>query len=251
MDELISEAAEEFAAAHTTPFDGALAAASNWTRANTWWPGMMAGLPEARLLEALIVIRRSLGAELGTFTGVGALAMAAALPAGGRVVTVEVDPDNAAVARRHIAASPLADRIELILGDARETLPRLPGPFDLVWIDAWKTDYPRYLELVVPKLAPRGIIVADNLFRGGGTLPPAGVDAATLGVREFARRVRKRPAAPQRAADGRPTAFCWPGRHRGSGKQFGVQGRARRRVHAGLDGAGTGVATRSAPSPRA
>ena len=191
MNELISAAAEEFAAAHTTPFDDALAAASDWTRANTPWPGMMAGLPEARLLEALIVV---LGArsvlELGTFTGVGALAMAAALPEGGRVVTLERDPDNAAMARRHIAASPLADRIEVIEGDAREMLPRLSGPFDVVWIDAWKADYPRYLDLVLPKLAPRGIIVADNLFRDGAAPPPATDDGATRGVLDFARRVQ-------------------------------------------------------------
>jgi caffeoyl-CoA O-methyltransferase len=144
---------------------------------------MMAGLPEARLLEALIVVPGArLVLELGTFTGVGALAMAA----GGRVVTLERDPDNAAVALRHIAASPLADRIELIQGDARETLPRLPEPFDLVWIDAWKADYPRYLDLVVPKLAPHGIIVADNMFRDGATLPPATDDEATRGVLDFA-----------------------------------------------------------------
>jgi caffeoyl-CoA O-methyltransferase len=192
MTELISAAAEEFAAAHTTQFDGALAAASDSTRANTPWPGMMAGLPEARLLEALIVVSGASSVlELGTFTGVGALAMAAALSAGGRVVTLERDPDNAAVARRHIAASPLADRIELIEGDALQTLPRLSGPFDLVWIDAWKADYPRYLDLVLSKLAPRGIIVADNLFRGGDALPPASDDESTRGVLDFARRVQE------------------------------------------------------------
>ena len=75
-------------------------------------------------------------------------------------MTHERDADNAAVARRHIAASPLGDRIELIEGDARETLPRLLGPFDVVWIDAWKSDYPQYLDLVLPKLAPRRIMVA-------------------------------------------------------------------------------------------
>ena len=72
MDELISALAEEFAAAHTTPFDGSLAAASEWTRANTPSPEMMAGLPEARLLEALIFISGARSVlELGTFTGVG------------------------------------------------------------------------------------------------------------------------------------------------------------------------------------
>jgi caffeoyl-CoA O-methyltransferase len=192
MNELISAAAEEFAAAHTTPFDDALAAASNWTRANTPWPGMMAGVPEARLLEVLIVVSGARSVlELGTFTGVGALAMAAALPADGRLVTLERDPENAAVARRHIAASPLADRIELIEGDARETLLRLPGPFDLVWIDAWKADYPGYLDAVLPKLAPRGVMIADNLFRDGATLPPASDDEETHGVLEFARQVQE------------------------------------------------------------
>jgi caffeoyl-CoA O-methyltransferase len=192
MTELISHAAEEFAAAYTTPFEGTLAAASDWTHANTSWPAMMAGRSEARLLEALIVVSGARSVlEIGTFTGVGALAMAAALPAGGRVVTLELDEDNAAVARRHIAASPVADRIELIEGDARETLPRLPGPFDLVWIDAWKADYPHYLELVLPKLTSRGIIVADNLFRDGATLPPADDDGGTRGVLDFARQVQE------------------------------------------------------------
>jgi caffeoyl-CoA O-methyltransferase len=192
LSELISAAAADFAAAHTTPFDGPLAAASDWTRANTPSPEMMAGLPEARLLEALIFVSGARSVlELGTFTGVGALAMAAALPADGRVVTLERDPDNAAVARRHIAASSLADKIDLIEGDARETLPRLPGPFDVVWVDAWKSDYPLYLELVLPKLAPRGIIAADNLFRDGATLAPAGSDDATRGVLDFARQVQE------------------------------------------------------------
>jgi caffeoyl-CoA O-methyltransferase len=191
MTDLISAAAEEFAAAHTTAFEGALAAASSWTAANTLSPGMMAGVPEARLLEALIVVSGARAVlELGTFTGVGALAMAAALPADGRVLTLERDPDNAAIARRHFAASSFGDRIELIEGDARATLPRLPGPFELVWIDAWKADYPEYLDLVLPKLAPRGIIVADNLFRDGAALPPATDDEATRGVLEFAARVQ-------------------------------------------------------------
>ncbi len=192
MNDLISKAAEDFAAAHTTPFDATLAAAANWTHENASWPGMMAGLSEARLLESLIVVSGARSVlELGTFTGVGALAMAAALPVGGRLVTLERDPDNAAAARRHIAASPFDDRIEMIEGDARETLAQLRGPFDLVWIDAWKADYPRYLDLVVPKLAPRGIIVADNMFRDGATLPPASDDEATRGVLDFARRVQE------------------------------------------------------------
>jgi caffeoyl-CoA O-methyltransferase len=152
---------------------------------------MMSGLAEARLLEALIVVggaRHVL--EIGTFTGVGALAMAAALPADGRVSTLEADEQIADVARRHFEASPVGGRIELIVGDALETIGGLEGPFDLVYIDAWKADYPAYYDAVLPKLAERGVIVADNLFRGGGALDAATTDENTVGIREFARRVQ-------------------------------------------------------------
>jgi caffeoyl-CoA O-methyltransferase len=188
---LIAGAAERYSAEHTTPFGDAVAQAAQWTEANTDWPGMMAGLLEARLLQALVVIggaRRVL--ELGAFTGVGALAMAAALPDGGRVTTLEVDPDHAAIARRHFDASPYGDRIELIVGDALQTMTQLEGPFDVVWIDAWKADYPAYYEAALEKLAPRGVIVADNLFRDGDALNPDRVDPGTVGIREFARQVQ-------------------------------------------------------------
>ena len=191
MADLISRQAEEYAAAHTTQFDGALAAAAQWTQDNSSVPQMMAGVAEARLLEMLIAAtaaKRVL--EIGTFTGVGALGMAAALPPGGRLTTLEVDPDNAAAARRHFEASPYGDRIELIEGDALQTLAELEGPFDLVWIDAWKADYPAYYDAVFPKLAERGVIVADNLFRGGGAMDASDTDPGMIGIREYARRVQ-------------------------------------------------------------
>ncbi len=192
MDELIASAVETYAEDHTSRFDGALADAAAWTRAHSGAPSMMAGLAEARLLEALIVAggaRHVL--EIGTFTGVGTLAMAAALPAGGSVTTLEVDEERAAVARRHFDASPHGDRVELIVGDALESIARLEGPFDLVWIDAWKTDYPAYYDVVLPKLSERGVIAADNLFMGGGALDPDATGESTVGIREFARRVQE------------------------------------------------------------
>ena len=70
------------------------------------------------------------------------------------------------------------------------TIASLEGPFDLVYIDAWKPDYPAYYDLVIPKLAQRGVIVADNLFRDGGALDQATTDPGNLGIREFARRVQ-------------------------------------------------------------
>jgi caffeoyl-CoA O-methyltransferase len=192
VSDLVAAAAAIYAEEHTSPFDEELAAAAAWTQGNTASPEMMSGLAEARLLEALIVAggaRHVL--EIGSFTGVGALTMAAALPAEGRVTTIEVDEDTAAVARRHIDASPHGHRVELIVGDALQTIAGLEGPFDLVYIDAWKTDYPTYYDAVLPKLAERGVIVADNLFQGGAALDAAARNERTAGIQEFARRVQQ------------------------------------------------------------
>lgn len=194
MTNLVDPTAEDFAAGATTPFDGPLAAAADWTRQNTSYPGMMAGLAEARLLELLVTVSRAERVlEIGTFTGVGALSLAAALPPGGRVVSLELDDEMAAVARRHIEASPYADRIEVIVGPALESLAGLEGPFDLVWIDAAKAEYPGYYDAVLPKLASRGVIAADNLFRAGDVLDPDRDEPGTVAMREFARRVQQDP----------------------------------------------------------
>lgn len=191
MDELVAPAAERYAEEHTSSFGALLDDAVAWTRENTSEPQMMSGLAEARLLEALIVVGGArVVLEIGTFTGVGALTMAAALPEGGRVTTLEVDAENAAIARRHIDASPFGHRVELIVGDALETIASLDGPFDLVWMDALKSEYPAYYDAVVPKLSQRGVIVADNLFRAGAALDATVNDAGTVGIREFARRVQ-------------------------------------------------------------
>jgi caffeoyl-CoA O-methyltransferase len=192
VSDLVNSAALRYAEGNTTPFTGELAAAAARTQDQIPGAGMMSGLAEARLLEALIVVggaRRVL--EIGTFTGVGALTMAAALPEGGRVTTLEVDEGIAKVARRHIDADPNGHRVELIVGDALATIAGLDGPFDLVYIDAWKSDYPAYYDAVLPKLAAQGVIVADNLFRDGAALDARAEDPSTLGIRNFARRVQQ------------------------------------------------------------
>jgi caffeoyl-CoA O-methyltransferase len=79
----------------------------------------------------------------------------------------------------------------LVLGPALESLQRLQGPFDLAWIDAAKSEYPAYYDAIVDRLSPRGVIVADNLFRDGATLDRANPDAGTIAMRTFAARVQE------------------------------------------------------------
>ena len=165
---------DQYAVEHTTPEPPWFATLAEETRNATRAPTMMVGTLEGRLLTALVAMLRPRSVlEIGTFTGYGALSIAARLPADGTVITLEADAGRADMARRHIEASPDAGKVELVEGDARQIVPTLDSPFDLVFIDAWKGDYPHYYEAVLPKLAGHGLIVCDNVLWGGDVVDPA------------------------------------------------------------------------------
>jgi caffeoyl-CoA O-methyltransferase len=192
--ELIARRAEQYALAHTTPPAPPLARLRAETEATMPSPGMAGGVVEARLLEALVVATGATRVlEVGTFTGYTAISLAVVLPDEGRITTLERDEHAASIARRHIEASPDSAKIELVLGDALESIAALPGPFDLVFIDASKREYTAYYEAVLPKLAERGLIVADNMLWGGAALDPDTTDPDTVGVRSFADHVQSDP----------------------------------------------------------
>jgi caffeoyl-CoA O-methyltransferase len=175
---------EAYVEALSAPPPEHLARLAEETRATQTSPQMLSGPVEGRLLEMLVWISRPrLVLEIGTYSGSAAQFMAAALPEGGRVITCELDADRAAFARRHIEAGPVADRIELREGPALETIAALDGPFDLVFIDANKDGYVDYYEAVLPKLAERGLIVADNTLFSGEVLSPEEDDTAAAIVR--------------------------------------------------------------------
>jgi caffeoyl-CoA O-methyltransferase len=173
MADLVRSDVEAYAAAHTTPFPAWMARLHDAAVAELPYPSMLGGPVVGRLLETLVfALRPALVVEVGTYAGYSALALAAALPPGGRVVTLELDDDHADFAQRHVDASPYADRVEIVRGPALRSLAALDGPFDLVFIDADKTGYPDYYEAALAKLAPTGLIVVDNTLRGGGVLDP-------------------------------------------------------------------------------
>jgi predicted O-methyltransferase YrrM len=186
VTDIVDPALQAYADEHTTAPPAYLEDLATDLRATLQSPGMMVGRLEGRYLEMLTF---ALGArsvlEIGTFGGYSALAMAAGLVPGGKIVTCEISPVHAEFARRHIAASPYADAIEVVVGPAIETIATVNGPFDLVFIDADKAGYADYFEAVLPKLAPRGIIAADNTLWSGRILDPADTSADTVALRLF------------------------------------------------------------------
>jgi len=185
---------EAYAAAHSTPTSAQLRAISEATFAWSDYPAYMIDEVESRLLTLLVAAtgaRRIL--EIGTFTGYSAISMAEALPADGHVTTLEVRTDHAAKALEHVAQAGMSDRITILEGPALQSLAGLAGPFDFAFIDADKPGYPAYYEAVVPLMRPGGLIVADNVLRGGLVLDGESSDPGTLAMREFNERAASDP----------------------------------------------------------
>ncbi len=145
------------------------------------------------LLVELIGARRTL--EVGTFTGYSALVVALALPADGRVVACDISEEFTAVARRYWAEAGVADKIDLRLGPAVETLDALlaeglSGAFDFMFIDADKQGYDAYYERGLALLRPGGLIAIDNVLWNGAVADPARQDKETRAIRALNRKVQ-------------------------------------------------------------
>jgi predicted O-methyltransferase YrrM len=148
------------------------------------------------LLVRLIGARRCL--EIGTFTGYSALVVAAALPLEGRLVACDVSEEWTSVARRYWAKAGVADRIELRLGPARDTLATLirdgaAGSFDFAFIDADKTGYDAYYESCMTLVRPGGLILLDNALQDGAVADPSAHEADTDAIRAMNQKVRDDP----------------------------------------------------------
>jgi caffeoyl-CoA O-methyltransferase len=177
---------EEYALSHTSPDPAAMLPLIEETYSRCEAPQMLSGSLVARLLQILVyALQPRLILEIGTFTGYSALSMAAVLPPSGRLITCELNHANAAIARKNISASPYADRITLEIGPALQTIGRLEGPFDLVFIDADKVSYLDYFEAVLAKLADPGIIAADNTLWNGDVMIGSSPDAEVMALRQF------------------------------------------------------------------
>jgi caffeoyl-CoA O-methyltransferase len=174
--DLVDPEIEAYAEQVTSPHEALLAELSAETvRDNVGPAGMLTGPVAGRFLELLVwgmQPRRVL--EIGTLTGHSALAMAAALPDDGLLDACELDPVRAAVAQSNFDRSPHGAKITLHVGPALDTIRRLEGDFDLVFIDADKDGYVGYYEAMLPRLSRHGLIAVDNTLLSGSVLEGEG-----------------------------------------------------------------------------
>src|SRR5487761_1017017 len=159
-------------------------------------PPISVSAPQGMLLHVLVKAFRARSVlELGTLACYSTIWMARALPAGGRLVTLEVDPRHAEVAQRNFERAGVAEAVRLELGSALETLPRLAeegeGPFDFIFIDADKENYPGYLDWALRLSHPGTVIVADNVVRHGTVLDESSDNPVLVGTRQFTERLGK------------------------------------------------------------
>jgi caffeoyl-CoA O-methyltransferase len=158
------------------------------------------------LLVSAIGARRAL--EIGTFTGYGSISIARGLGEGGRLVTCDISEEWTAIAERHFERAGVADRIDLRIGPAIETLRSLDAsdPFDFAFIDADKSSYPDYYEQTLRLLRPGGLVMVDNVFRAGEVIDPSVGDEGVRAIRELNDRIasdpRVEPVAMIGVADG-------------------------------------------------
>src|SRR3954452_3597408 len=193
---IVPDEIDAYAEAHTTAPEPLLRELAEETKATLSAPQMLTGVVEGRFLEQLVFgLQAKRVLELGTFSGYSSLSMAAGLPEGGHIDTCEVAERHAEGAPRYHARSPYGDRITIHMGPALETIERLGGEWDFVFIDADKENYANYYEALLPRLATRGLMAIDNTLWSGRVLDAGDDEETTRVIRELNDRI----AADERA----------------------------------------------------
>lgn len=187
--EQLSQALHEYVATHSTQPDPILRelAAETESRFNDL-AGMQIGPEQGTFMTLLTRLSGAANAvEVGTFTGYSAICIARGLAGDGRLLCCDISEEWTSVAREYWRRAGLADRIDLRLGPAAQTLGALPADtsFDLAFIDADKTGYVRYWDLIVPMIRPGGVILVDNTLSHGRVVDPREQDDNVQGIRRF------------------------------------------------------------------
>jgi len=191
--DLINPDIQKYSEDHTNPESPLLERINRETHAEVLLPQMLSGHLQGRVLahiSQMIAPRRIL--EIGTFTGYSAICMAEGLLADGKLITIDVNQELEDKVRHYLVEAGLENKVEFLIGDALEIIPKIQDELDLVFIDADKVNYSNYFELVLPQVRKGGFILADNVQWSGKVVPGEGekLDKDTQALRDFNAKVQ-------------------------------------------------------------
>ena len=188
---LIDEKLLAYAEEHTTPEPAILAELNRETNANVLYPRMLSGHLQGRLLAMIShMIKPQFILEIGTYTGYSAICLCEGLQPHGKLVTIDINEELEELVNSYFLRSGMADKINHITGNAMDIIPELEMNFDLVFIDADKTNYSNYYDLVFPKLNKGGYILADNVLWSGKVLNESNADDETNALIAFNKKIK-------------------------------------------------------------
>ncbi|MCB0645147.1 MAG: O-methyltransferase [Saprospiraceae bacterium] len=190
MEQIITNPAiEQYIDQQKSPADALLLSVERATHLKAMSPQMLSGQTQGNFLSIIALMMRPRRVlEIGTYTGFSALCMAEGLASDGLIYTLEANPEIAPMAQEHFSMSRYSDKIVFKIGDAREIIPSLDETWDLVFIDADKTSYCDYYDMVIDRLRPGGIILADNVLWYGKVLENK-MDKKTKVLHEFNKKL--------------------------------------------------------------
>lgn len=190
----LNHALEEYLEQHVTPMDEVLTALYRETYLHEMNPRMMSGPVQGRFLQFLCQLMHPAKVlEIGTFTGFSTICMARGMSAGSQLITIEANGEYEGIIRKYLEKADVSDRVKLVFGDAKEVIPTLEDEFDLVFIDADKASYPIYFDLVIDKVRPGGMILADNVLWEGKVLDANTKERDTKAIQAFNDKVQDDP----------------------------------------------------------
>jgi caffeoyl-CoA O-methyltransferase len=193
--DFLPELLEKYVGSHTREEPEVLKKLNRETYAKVLMPQMLSGHVQGRFLKMIsCMVNPSQVLEVGTFTGYSSICLAEGLKEGGMVHTIDINEELTPIVKRYIKEAGMENKIKTYVGNALDIIPVLNHTFDLVFIDADKTNYSKYYELVIPKVRHGGFIVADNvLWSGKVTEPIQKSDDETKAIRAYNDMVTKDP----------------------------------------------------------
>ena len=193
--EFIDEALANYANAHSSEEPEILKKLNRETHLKMLQSRMLSGHLQGRLLSLLshLTLPKCI-LEIGTYTGYSAICLAEGLAEGGVLHTIDNNPERDAFVNRFIDEANMTDKINTYIGDARIVIPTIPGDFDIVFIDADKSGYAEYFDLVIDRVKPGGIIISDNVLWSGKVIEPVKAnDEDTLLIQAFNKKIASDP----------------------------------------------------------